>query len=463
MEWFSYLLKVMACQACFLLVYQLLLKPAGRHKWSRIYLGGVILLSFAIPLLHVQIQTQSPLPMSVLEEEFVIPFEQAITEVNQSTGQVKSGNFFAATLLIASIGVYLLIALILLVKYFMNLKVIITQINKLPYSKLKGVKLYEIDGLSPYSFFGSVFIPKGLKSSEGYDQVVEHELAHARHWHSLDRILIDLIVALLWFNPFIYWYRNALKAVHEFQADEQVLRRFPDKVAYQEILYLQLFRPVIGLASHFNATLIKKRIVMMNQKRISIYRWLPFLSIPTILCLSLAFSLIEVQEPVEQVLNKHLSLEPASDLWPEFEVPQKEGIPDISPIKESDLTRMSSGFGMRLDPRTKERRHHTGMDFSAPVGTDVYATADGVVKTAQSKKGGYGIMVEITHGKEDGYLTRYAHLDSFLVKAGQKVKKGDVIGKVGNSGFSTAPHLHYEIKVDGKSVDPQKYITDDEF
>ncbi|MDW3196028.1 MAG: M23/M56 family metallopeptidase [Cytophagales bacterium] len=460
MEWFSYLLKVMACQACFLLVYQVLLKPAGMHRWSRIYLGVVILLSFMIPLLHVQIQTENPLPMSVLEEEFVIPFEQAFIGDNQSPNPVQSDRTWGTVLLYVAIGIYLLIATFLLVKYFVNLKVIITQIKKLPYDKLKGIKFYETDGLGPYSFFESVFIPRDIKSSQGYAQVVEHELAHARHWHSLDRIIIDFIVALLWFNPFIYWYRNALKAVHEFQADEQVLKRFPDKIAYQEILYLQLFKPVVGLASHFNATLIKKRIVMMNRKKINLYRWLPVLSIPAILCLSLAFSLKEVHEPVELALQHHLNLGPDTHLSPQIELPQKEDIPDISPIKASDLTRMSSAFGMRKDPRTKVRKHHRGVDFSAPIGTDVYATADGVIKTAQSRKGGYGIMVEITHGDEGEYTTRYAHMDSYQVEVGQEVKKGEIIGKVGNSGLSYGPHLHYEVHVDGKPVDPQKYITE---
>lgn len=458
MEWFGYLLKVMACQACFLLVYQLLLKPAGIHQWSRIYLGIVILLSFMVPLLHVQIQTENPMPMSVLEEEFVIPFEQAFIGAHKSPDPIKSDRTWGTVFLFVAIGVYLLTAAFLLVKYFLNLKVILTQIKKLPYDKLKGIKFYETDGLGPYSFFESVFIPKDIKSAEGYAQVVEHELAHARHWHSLDRIIIDLIVALLWFNPFIYWYRNALKAVHEFQADEQVLKQFPDKIAYQEILYLQLFRPVVGLASHFNATLIKKRIVMMNRKKINFYRWLPLLSIPMILCLSLAFSLKEVKAPMEKVLYDHLY--PVTDLWPEIEVPQDEDIPNISPIKASDLTRLSSGFGMRKDPRTKEHKHHTGIDFSAPIGTNVYATADGVVKTAQTRQGGFGIMVELTHGEKSEYVTRYAHLDSFQVEVGQEVKKGEVIGKVGNSGLSYGPHLHYEIRVDGKPVDPQQYITE---
>lgn len=461
MEWLGYLLKVIACQACFLFVYQLLLKPSGRHRSSRFYLWGVIILSFVVPLFHVDVKTEQSLPMSFLEEEIVVPFEQAILEVNLPSDTVKSDVNVSTILVSIAIGAYFLIATVLMVKFFMNLKVIITQIKKLPYDKLQGIKLYETDDLAPFSFFKSIFIPRELKSKESYSQIVEHELAHARHWHSIDRVFIDLIVALLWFNPFIYRYRNALKAVHEYQADEFVLRRFPDKIAYQEILYLQLFKPAFGLANHFNTSLIKKRIVMMNQKRINGHRWLPLLSIPTILCLSLAFSLKEVNEPMGKALHQHLNLGPTTYLWPALEVPRQADIPNISPIKNSNLTRISSGFGRRLDPITNEHRHHRGMDFSAPMGTPVYATADGIVSKSKNQKGGYGIMVEILHGDSNKITTRYAHLQSTSLIEGQQVQKGDVIAKVGSSGKSLAPHLHYEVIVDGKAVDPQKYIIAD--
>lgn len=461
MEWLSYLLKVIACQACFLLVYHLLLNPSGRHQWSRYYLLIAIILSFIVPIFHVQVQTEKPLPMSILEEGLV-PFEQAIREVSPPVDSVKSYGKIGTMIFMVVIGVYLLVTAALMVRFFKNLMVILTQIKKLPYDRLKGTLLYETDGLAPFSFFKAVFIPRELKCREGYDQIIEHELAHARHWHSFDRMLIDLIVALLWFSPFIYGFRNALKAVHEYQADEYVLKVYPDKIAYQEILYLQLFKPALGLANHFNTSLIKKRIVMMNQKRIKSHRWLPLLSIPLILCISLAFSLKEVNDPVNELINEHIRLEPVAAHFPDFILPQVPKKPEILPVDASRLKRLSSGFGMRTDPITKTRKHHHGIDFSAPTGTDVYATADGVVITARSRPKGYGIMVEISHS--DGkYITRYAHLDSYLVKEGQEVKKGDVIAKVGSSGVSRGPHLHYEIRIDGQPVDPEDYIQNYEF
>jgi murein DD-endopeptidase MepM/ murein hydrolase activator NlpD len=134
-------------------------------------------------------------------------------------------------------------------------------------------------------------------------------------------------------------------------------------------------------------------------------------------------------------------------------------IPAIQPIYNEDLKRLASGFGMRMHPIYKVRRMHTGCDFSAPRGTPIYATGDGTVITVRTSFTGYGKEVEIDHGY--GYVTKYAHMDSFKVKLGQKVKRGDLIGVVGNTGASTAPHLHYEIIKDGKKVDPVHYFFQD--
>ena len=134
-------------------------------------------------------------------------------------------------------------------------------------------------------------------------------------------------------------------------------------------------------------------------------------------------------------------------------------IPSIQPITNNDLTRMASGYGWRTDPFTKARRRHKGMDFTAPRGTPIYATSDGVVKRADNRASGYGKHVRITHGF--GYMTLYAHLSGYNVKRGQRVKRGDIIGYVGNTGRSQAPHLHYEIHKDGKAVNPINFYSGD--
>jgi len=113
---------------------------------------------------------------------------------------------------------------------------------------------------------------------------------------------------------------------------------------------------------------------------------------------------------------------------------------------------MASGFGFRTDPFTKARKMHRGMDFTAPRGTPIYATGDGTVSRADSKASGYGKHIRITHGY--GYESLYAHLNDYNIRKGQKVKRGDLIGFVGSTGRSEAPHLHYEVFKDGTRINP---------
>ncbi len=134
-------------------------------------------------------------------------------------------------------------------------------------------------------------------------------------------------------------------------------------------------------------------------------------------------------------------------------------IPAILPISNKDLTRTASGFGLRIHPIYKIIKFHAGMDFTAPSGTDIYATGDGTIASVISSRRGLGNHIIINHGF--GYSSVYAHLDRFNVRAGQKVKRGDVIGFVGSTGTSVAPHLHYEIKLNGVNVDPVNYYFND--
>ena len=134
-------------------------------------------------------------------------------------------------------------------------------------------------------------------------------------------------------------------------------------------------------------------------------------------------------------------------------------IPAIQPLSNKDLKRTASGFGYRIHPIYKISKFHAGMDFTAPTGTDIYATGNGVIREVKSERRELGNHIIIDHGY--GYTTIYAHLDRFNVRVGQKVKRGDVIGFVGCTGLSTAPHLHYEVKINGLNVDPALYYFND--
>ena len=134
-------------------------------------------------------------------------------------------------------------------------------------------------------------------------------------------------------------------------------------------------------------------------------------------------------------------------------------IPAIQPIANKDLERTASGWGYRIHPIYKIRKFHYGIDFTAPTGTEIYVTGDGVVEKIDRSQRGYGNSIIINHGY--GIKTIYGHMNAFNVKQGQKVKRGDVIGFVGNTGLSTAPHLHYEVERNGEKVNPINYFFND--
>jgi murein DD-endopeptidase MepM/ murein hydrolase activator NlpD len=171
---------------------------------------------------------------------------------------------------------------------------------------------------------------------------------------------------------------------------------------------------------------------------------------------------IETSKKLDQLLKQldvqWKSYEEVVELAKEKEV-FLASIPAISPIADKDLTRFASGYGYRIHPIYRTRKMHTGIDLTAPTGTEVYATGDGkIIKTGYTP-GGYGKRIIVDHGF--GYKTLYAHLNEIYVKEGQKVKRGELIGAVGNTGRSTAPHLHYEVRKNNKTENPVNYYYND--
>jgi murein DD-endopeptidase MepM/ murein hydrolase activator NlpD len=133
--------------------------------------------------------------------------------------------------------------------------------------------------------------------------------------------------------------------------------------------------------------------------------------------------------------------------------------PAIQPVANKDLNRIASGFGSRIDPVYKTVKFHYGLDFSAPQGTPIYATADGTATTAGNAGNGYGNYVVLNHGY--GYETLYGHMVRVKVSSGQAVKRGEIIGWVGSTGKSTGPHCHYEVHKNGEKIDPIYFFYND--
>ena len=134
-------------------------------------------------------------------------------------------------------------------------------------------------------------------------------------------------------------------------------------------------------------------------------------------------------------------------------------IPSILPLSKEDLTFISSYFGTRIEPFYNHQKPHFGLDFVAPIGTKIYTTGDGIVTLSKFSRKGYGNEIIIDHSF--GYSTRYAHLDEIFIKEGEKVKRGQLIGTLGNTGRSTGPHLHYEIRYNNKPINPIYYYSDE--
>ena len=170
---------------------------------------------------------------------------------------------------------------------------------------------------------------------------------------------------------------------------------------------------------------------------------------------------IETTKRIDKIMKKVYIQSKSYDLVEELVKTREKRsacIPAIQPVSNENLKRMASGFGMRFHPILKYRKFHEGMDFTAPVGTKIYATGEGSVYKVGRVKG-FGKRIKIKHGF--GYTTVYGHMHKIYVKKDQKVKRGDVIGEVGNTGLSTGPHLHYEVRKNGKALDPADYYFND--
>ena len=172
--------------------------------------------------------------------------------------------------------------------------------------------------------------------------------------------------------------------------------------------------------------------------------------------------IIELHESVDKLRRKvYIESKSQDELVQMADNKEKlfAAIPAIQPIANKELIALASGFGMRIHPVYKVKKMHAGIDFAATIGTPIYATADGKVDYTQVSFSGSGKMIEIDHGF--GYRTRYAHMHGFVVKQGQPVKRGELIGYVGDTGLSTAPHLHYEVLINRQQVNPVHYFFND--
>ena len=449
-ELLIYLIKVIGIQGLAFLLYKFFLHKSGRHALNRIFVLTVLLFSFTVPLISLP---------NLSEQIQILPHEKAeyfFTEI-ESTFEAKhlipitTKSEKSISLVSFLFWVIPIISLVLVTKLLMNYYQILRIKKKSITVHESWYFLHKSPYKVPFSFFKDVYIPSNLFKAEAFQQILTHECAHVKKYHSVDRLIMEVLITLLWFNPFLYLFRKLLIELHEFQADAYVLEKEVDTVDYMETLYHQSSGSLsVAIVNHFNFLTLKNRIKMMNaNKKTSL--WVYSFSLPVLLLLIVFFSHNEKIEALE-ILNPDMEAlltdETVSDNY----------IPSILPLRNTEKVKLTSAFGPRIHPKLKVQKHHQGVDFRTPVGNAVLATANGEVIEA-AKIGDYGLKVIIDHNGT--YQTAFAHLSQIKVKKGDKVNRGEVIALSGNSGASFGPHLHYEV-IDASQghVDPLPFIHD---
>jgi murein DD-endopeptidase MepM/ murein hydrolase activator NlpD len=505
-----YILKSGMALGVLYLLYFVLFRKETFHHLNRIYILGAMVISLVVPSLHIQLSQ----PVSHVENNFEY-VNYAFLDLSETMEYVKT----TTTEQVESYPVivwFLLVGMVIsMIRVGFQLFSIYKNINKYEI-KTQGKYNYVLidQHYSTHSFFNYIFVQKSEFKKKRMKEVLLHEQIHADQLHSVDLLLFGFLSVLQWFNPFIYLFKRALVETHEFQADQAVIRLGIDKSQYQRLL-LEHARSVViaGLTSSFNQSIIKNRLKMMNKIKSGNSVIIKYLMVfPVVFFIGIVFAISQgrIEDSIVEVINVSQAsdsvvgssdfaiIEVPMDDQAEFKADKiytKNGndiyleghvsiksknnnynvnadnvvyreserklyaftddyVPSIMPVKEEDV-KITSGFGMRMHPILKEKRMHNGIDFSAKMGTEIVATANGTIRSAKSD-GAYGNRVIIDHG--NGFSTSYNQMQKWIVEPGQSVKKGEVIGYVGNTGLSTGPHLHYEIMKDGAYVDPADYL-----
>ncbi len=439
----NYLLEVTLCWGVFYLIYALLLSRQTFFVVNRWYLISTLTLGLLIPLLEWQ------QPVSIEQHPIVNTIEPLQITVQQ----------FEQKIIVAQQQNYFNWWNILLALYWIGVGVCTLRFGHglwkiwQTYRSSEVVQngnyriVYTNSSHLPYSFFNCLFWSRQFEAElSEQQQILRHEEAHINEWHTLDVLWMEVLGILFWCSPMIYLYRASMRNVHEYLADAWVIQTTNKRTYGRLLLSQSLSGFQIALANHFINSQLKKRIIMMTRHEsprhaLLRYMWL----LPIVMLTFLIFSKKENRE----VLKAQVAIAPTI-INMDF---------STLPIPEGTDFKMTAGFGMRMHPIHKVKKMHKGVDFRADLGSPVIATEDGRILMTKADKEAYGNHIIIEHS--NGFRTMYAHLQDIKAQVGQSVKRGEVIGTVGATGYATMPHLHYEIIKDGKKLDPMEYIKSD--
>jgi murein DD-endopeptidase MepM/ murein hydrolase activator NlpD len=408
---------------------------------------SLIPISFLFPLVNGLFPSISQVIIDVPAYDGIIFTETAHSESQQAMVQNATVNYWSVLTLLYSLGVGFSFFRLL----FNIRKLFLAKRKSTVYQK-EGYKLVVSDSSQIFSFFNWIFIPKEkINSSSAI--VLEHEKAHVKLKHSIDVVITELYVAFFWFNPLVYFFRNSLKSIHEFQADKNVIDQKikPSDYLQQLLQNLEINKPNT-MSSYFNYPILKRRINMITKTKSTRFTKLRYLLLLPICVLFLFAFTSKKADIIKEITTDNASSN-------QIDPPKNNSsIPSLFPVKNKSAADITAFYGIKWQhPVSKKETVHGGIDIGAKTGTPVVATADGTISKA-NLEGDWGNLIVITHSND--YQTWYAHLDGFNIKENQIVKKGDIIGFVGTTGQSTSPHLHYEVKQNGERVNPMDYLME---
>lgn len=454
-----YILKSTVVSGVFYLIYRLLFKKESFFVINRFYLLGATIFAYLFPFVQfpVSIETMEVIPVISSLQTTVNQFyfaDEVIITPNIPVTPVNTNRLWI-------VGLVGLISLLFLFRFLKHISNLIQTITSHETIKNATYTLVLINQKNTFSFFRYIFISPFVRDSADGKRILTHELSHLKHLHSLDRLFLEVMTIVFWMNPFIYLYRKELEEVHEFQADRDATRESESLSNYFHLVLRQAADPTLSpLMSPFSYQLIKKRIMMSTHKSNPLKKFAVIIPIVIASFIVLISGIIptELTDKSTYLLEatnlSNIEKRVANSI--ESQVDSITQTPFIHPLAPNFIAKIGGGWGYRVHPIYQVKKFHYGIDYISTINTPILSVNSGTISKISTEKRGYGKRIEITHN--NGYKTLYAHLNSFNVKKGQTVSQGDVIGYVGNTGTSTVPHLHFEVHLQDKKINPMSVL-----